>query len=67
MEIIICKNCEGKGEIDDGMYDRDIIECSKCLGTGKLYTQTFTLSSPLVKKTEFITKSTIIINLLNSK
>jgi len=68
MVISICKNCQGKGFIEDGLpHDREDIECSVCLGFGRMHEQTFTLTLPLTKKNEFLNKSTIIINLLNSK
>lgn len=51
MEIIICTNCKGKGEVTveevfGHCSDSYKEECSECKGTGRIITMTFKLTVP---------------------
>jgi DnaJ-class molecular chaperone len=50
MNIKICKNCDGKGEIrtDVGYHqsDYEYNTCSSCRGTGRVYVSEYSISVP---------------------
>lgn len=59
MEIIICTNCKGKGEvIVEEVFghcsDSYKKECSECKGTGRIITMTFKLIAPFSRPIEDI-------------
>ena len=47
MEIKLCTSCNGEGEVEYTEYrDPELIECSKCKGTGRVITNTYTYTVP---------------------
>lgn len=60
MEIKICKRCEGNGTIceDDGTHssDYEYNTCSKCNGTGRVKTRSYSYSVPFDMENEKIYK-----------
>jgi DnaJ-class molecular chaperone len=51
MDVILCKNCEGRGSFlvreRDGCEER---ECKKCAGAGRLLTKQYTIEIPFGSK-----------------
>ena len=66
MEIQICSNCKGSGEVElkDNYRDYEIIDCKRCEGTGRVYVRTYTLIVPYGNETEYYALDTEFINLL---
>jgi len=47
MNTIICKSCDGEGRIKETEYrDWKYVQCSRCKGTGRLLSRTYTIEVP---------------------
>jgi len=48
MEIKICGNCNGEGEVRNNGYrgDWDYVECGNCDGTGKVLFREYVIEAP---------------------